>query len=47
MGLFRDPDLRNDGWRMVLQRSHLDSDKTRVIELEHGVLHMLADKVKP
>ncbi|MGV3345440.1 type VI secretion system lipoprotein TssJ [Enterobacteriaceae bacterium LUAb1] len=46
IGLFRDPDLQNNSWRIVLERDMLNPDRARVIELEQGSLHLLPEKEK-
>lgn len=38
VGLFRSPDLKNNRWRLVLDRNDLDPDDARVITLGNGDL---------
>lgn len=38
VGLFRSPDLKNNRWRLVLERNDLDPDDARVISLGKGDL---------
>ncbi|SDC84498.1 type VI secretion system protein VasD [Proteus mirabilis] len=41
LGMFRDPNLSEDTWRLVINREDLDADKPRVIELGDGWLRLL------
>lgn len=41
LGLFRNPDLSENTWRIVINREDLDADKPRVIELGDGWLRLL------
>ncbi len=45
-GLFLDPDLTNNTWRLVLSRDDLDPDKARKIELNHQGMTLLPVKDK-
>ena len=44
VGLFRNPDMAKDQWRLVLTREDLDPDKPRTIELGNNALTLLAEK---
>lgn len=41
LGMFRNPDLSENTWRLVINREDLDADKPRVIELGDGWLRLL------
>ena len=44
VGLFNRPDMKNNRWRLVLEREELDPDKPRVIELNDGWLSLVPVK---
>jgi type VI secretion system protein VasD len=44
VGLFNRPDLKKNGWRLVLRRDELDPDKPRTIELADGFLSLVPVK---
>lgn len=44
VGLFRNPDLTKDQWRLVLSREELDPDKARTIELGNNNLTLIPVK---
>lgn len=41
LGMFHNPDLSENTWRLVINREDLDADKPRVIELGDGWLRLL------
>lgn len=43
LGLFRQPDLSNNTWRLILNRDDLQAEKPRVIELGEGWLRLVPD----
>lgn len=44
VGLFNRPDMRNNTWKLVLNRDDLDPDKPRTIELGNGWLTLVPVK---
>ncbi len=44
VGLFNQPDLKDNRWRLVLTRDDLDPDKPRVIEPGDGWLNLVGRK---
>lgn len=44
IGLFNRPDMRNNTWKLVLNRDDLDPDKPRTIELGNGWLTLVPVK---
>ena len=44
VGLFRNPDMQRDHWRLILRRDDLDPDKARIIELNNNSLTLWAEK---
>ncbi|MDK9605817.1 type VI secretion system lipoprotein TssJ [Lelliottia wanjuensis] len=44
IGLFNRPDMKNNAWRLVLNRDDLDPDKPRTIELGSGYLTLVPVK---
>lgn len=44
VGLFRQPDLKKNCWRLVLTRNDLDPDKPRTIELSNNTLTLGAEE---
>jgi len=44
VGLFNRPNLKDNSWRLVLNRNDLDPDKPRIIELDEGWLTLVPIK---
>lgn len=43
-GLFREPDVQINSWRLTLSREELDSEQARIVELGDNRLTLRADK---
>ncbi|MGK0159282.1 type VI secretion system lipoprotein TssJ [Pseudomonas mosselii] len=46
VALFRAPDLQGDKWRLVLARTELDPNSSRVIEVSHNQLNLMPQPQK-
>lgn len=44
VGLFRQPDMGRDNWKLVLERNELEPDKARVLEAGSNGLTLLPEK---